>query len=107
MNGLDLGEAIVGENVATTLLTPLAEGEEAEGSFSPTLMTVLTALACEYAGRIPVSPLQLLRGLSRRLLSYSGLCIRGAPRFQAYLYIDLYRSIYTGGYPPDYDALGS
>jgi len=32
---------------------------------------VLTALACEYAGRVPVSPPQLLRGLSRRLLSYS------------------------------------
>jgi AP-4 complex subunit epsilon-1 len=57
--------------VATTLLTPLAE-VEAESSFSPTLMVVLTALACEYAGRVPVSPLQLLHGLSRRLTSYSG-----------------------------------
>ena len=70
------GEATLGENVATTLLTPLAE-EEADTSFSPTLMVVLTALACEYAGRVPVSPPQLLRGLSRRLLSYSGLSSRG------------------------------
>ena len=37
-------------------------------------MIVLTALACEYAGRVPVSPLHLLRGLSRRLISYPGLC---------------------------------
>ena len=72
------GEATLGENVATTLLTPLAE-EEADTSFSPTLMVVLTALACEYAGRVPVSPPQLLRGLSRRLLSYPGLSSRGPP----------------------------
>jgi len=71
---LCLGEASFGENVATTLLTPLTEGE-AEISFSPTLMVVLTALVCEYAGRVPVSPLQLLRGLSKRLISYSGPCI--------------------------------
>ena len=58
------------------MLTPLAEVEE-DISFSPTLMVVLTALACEYAGRIPVSPLHLLRGLSRRLTSYPGLCSLG------------------------------
>jgi AP-4 complex subunit epsilon-1 len=106
-NGLDLGEATVGENVATTLLTPLAEGEEAETSFSPTLMVVLTALACEYAGRIPVSPLQLLRGLSRMLLSYSGACVRRMACFRACPSINLYYSIDTGSYPSDDDALGS
>ncbi|KAI0285247.1 armadillo-type protein [Russula brevipes] len=70
LSSLRDGETTFGENVATTLLTPLAE-VEAETSFSPTLMVVLTALACEYAGRVPVSPLQLLHGLSRRLTSYS------------------------------------
>lgn len=70
------GDTTFGTNVATTLLTPLAEVEE-DISFSPTLMVVLTALACEYAGRIPVSPLHLLRGLSRRLISYPGLCSLG------------------------------
>ena len=76
MSGVDYakpGDTNFGTNVATTLLTPLAEVEE-DISFSPTLMVVLTALACEYAGRIPVSPLHLLRGLSRRLISYPGLC---------------------------------
>jgi AP-4 complex subunit epsilon-1 len=38
-------------------------------------MVVLTALACEYAGHVPVSLLQLLRGLGRRLMSYSRQCI--------------------------------
>ena len=71
LSGLCLGEASFGESIATTLLTPLAEGET-EISFSPTLMVVLTALVCEYAARVPVSPLQLLRGLSKRLISYSG-----------------------------------
>ncbi|KAI9508829.1 ARM repeat-containing protein [Russula earlei] len=69
LSSLRDGEATFGENVATTLLTPLAE-VEAETSFTPTLMVVLTALACEYAGRVPVSPVQLLCGLSRRLISY-------------------------------------
>ncbi|KAI9457813.1 ARM repeat-containing protein [Lactarius psammicola] len=69
LSSLREGDATFGANVATTLLTPLAEVEE-EISFSPTLMVVLTALACEYAGRISVSPLHLLRGLSRRLISY-------------------------------------
>jgi len=63
------GETTFGENVATTLLTPLAE-VEADTSFSPTMMVVLTALACEYAGHVPVSPLELLRGLGKRLTSY-------------------------------------
>ena len=106
-NGLDLGEVTVGENVATTLLTPLAEGEEAEMSFSPTLMVVLTALACEYAGRIPVSPLQLLRGLSRMLLSYSGPCVRRLRCFRACLFINLCYSIDTGSYPSGDDAISS
>jgi hypothetical protein len=80
-----IGEATVGESVATTLLTPLAEEEGTGTSFSPTLMVVLTALTCEYVGRIPVSPLQLLCGLSTRLLSYSGPYIRRALCFRAYL----------------------
>ncbi|KAI0003205.1 armadillo-type protein [Russula compacta] len=69
LSSLREGETTVGENIATTLLTPLGE-VEAEMSFSSTLMVVLTALACEYAGRVPVSPLQLLHGLSRRLVLY-------------------------------------
>ncbi|KAH9057664.1 ARM repeat-containing protein [Lactarius vividus] len=69
LSSLRDGDTSFGANVATTLLTPLAEVEE-EISFSPTLMVVLTALACEYAGRISVSPLHLLRGLSRRMISY-------------------------------------
>ena len=70
------GETTFGENVATTLLTPLAE-VEADTSFSPTMMVVLTALACEYAGHVPVSPLELLRGLGKRLMSYPRQFIRG------------------------------
>ncbi|KAH8980845.1 ARM repeat-containing protein [Lactarius hatsudake] len=69
LSSLRDGDITFGANVATTLLTPLAEVEE-DISFSPTLMVVLTALACEYAGRISVSPLHLLRGLSRRMISY-------------------------------------
>ncbi|KAH9171445.1 ARM repeat-containing protein [Lactarius sanguifluus] len=69
LSSLRDGDTTFGANVATTLLTPLAEVEE-DISFSPTLMVVLTALACEYAGRISVSPLHLLRGLSRRMTSY-------------------------------------
>jgi len=65
------GDPTFGANVATTLLTPLAEVEE-DISFSPTLMVVLTALACEYAGRISVSPLHLIHGLSKRLIEYAG-----------------------------------
>ncbi len=80
LSSLRDGETTFGENVATTLLTPLAE-VEADISFSPTLMVVLTALACEYAGRVPVSPLELLRGLGRRLMSYPCQCIRGKHPF--------------------------
>ncbi|KAH9977107.1 armadillo-type protein [Lactifluus volemus] len=72
------GDTTFYEHVATTLLTPLAE-VEAETAFSPTLMVVLTALACEYAGRVSVSPLQLLCGLSKRLLSYSAECQKVPP----------------------------
>lgn len=79
------GETTVGENIATTLLTPLGE-VEAEMSFSSTLMVVLTALACEFAGRVPVSPLQLLRGLSRRLVLYPGLCVFERVLFHVHLY---------------------
>jgi AP-4 complex subunit epsilon-1 len=82
--GWPLGETTFGENVATTLLTPLAE-VEADTSFSPTLMVVLTALACEYAGHVPVSPLQLLCGLGRRLRSFPRQCIRGIHRFHCFL----------------------
>lgn len=69
LSSLRDGETTFGENVATTLLTPLAE-VEADSSFSPTMMVVLTALACEYAGHVPVSPLELLRGLGKILMSY-------------------------------------
>lgn len=70
------GETTFGENVATTLLTPLAE-VEADTSFSPTMMVVLSALACEYAGHVSVSPPELLRGLGKRLMSYPRQFIRG------------------------------
>jgi hypothetical protein len=83
--GCLLGETTFGENVATTLLTPLAE-VEADTSFSPTLMVVLTALACEYAGHVPVSPLQLLCGLGRRLMSFPCQCIRGIQHLTAFIY---------------------
>ena len=75
LSSLRDGETTFGENVATTLLTPLAE-EEADTSFSPTMMVVLTALACEYTGHVPVSPLELLRGLGKRLISYPRQFIR-------------------------------
>ena len=84
----NLGETTFGENVATTLLTPLAE-VEADTSFSPTMMVVLTALTCEYTGHVPVSPLQLLCGLSRKLMSYSRQCIRGDLLFQCQLLLTI------------------
>ena len=76
LSSLRDGETTFGENVATTLLTPLAE-VEADTSFGPTMMVVLTALACEYAGHVPVSPLELLCGLSKRLMSYPRQFISG------------------------------
>jgi len=76
LSSLRDGETTFGESVATTLLTPLAEAE-ADTSFSPTMMVVLTALACEYAGHVPVSPIELLRGLGKRLMSYPRQFIRG------------------------------
>jgi len=76
LSSLRDGDTTFGENVATTLLTPLAD-VDADTSFSPTMMVVLTALACEYAGHVPVSPLELLRGLGKRLMSYPRQFIRG------------------------------
>ena len=86
LSSLRDGETTFGENVATTLLTPLAEAE-ADTSFSPTMMVVLTALACEYAGHVPVSPVELLRGLSKRLMSYPRQFIRGDLLFKTLIFL--------------------
>jgi hypothetical protein len=102
--GWPVGETTFGENVATTLLTPLAE-VEADTVFSPTLMVVLTALACEYTGHVPVSPLQLLCGLGRRLMSFPRQCIRGINHFG--FHYQLLSSIYPGDQPSDDDTPGS
>ncbi|KAI0028372.1 armadillo-type protein [Vararia minispora EC-137] len=72
-------------DVVTALLTPLVDTDastdvraagEGEGSrddgqgvekASPTMLVIATALACEYAGRVPVAPVDVLSWLAREL----------------------------------------
>ncbi|KAI0748602.1 ARM repeat-containing protein [Daedaleopsis nitida] len=44
---------------------------DAESELGPTLMVILAALFCEYVELSPISPAELLRGLSTRIASYS------------------------------------
>ncbi|KAI0780693.1 ARM repeat-containing protein [Trametes elegans] len=43
---------------------------EEECEFGPTLMVILTALLCEYLELSPTSPVEILRGLAKKLPSY-------------------------------------
>ncbi|KAH7909974.1 armadillo-type protein [Hygrophoropsis aurantiaca] len=52
----------------TTLIVPVTEIDVRIG---PTLMVVISALACEYAGKISVPPPEVLSGMAGRLSSYA------------------------------------
>ncbi|TFY59621.1 hypothetical protein EVG20_g7714, partial [Dentipellis fragilis] len=56
-----------GLNFATTLLTPITDTSD---HLDSTLMVIVTALACEYAGVLSLAPTALLEGLAKRLSSY-------------------------------------
>jgi AP-4 complex subunit epsilon-1 len=45
---------------------------ESDARIGPTLMVVISALVCEYCGKIATSPLALLQGMASRLVSYGG-----------------------------------
>ncbi|KAH7926514.1 ARM repeat-containing protein [Leucogyrophana mollusca] len=52
----------------TMLIVPVTEVDVRIG---PTLMVVVAAMACEYCGKISVSPPDVLRGMAGRLSSYA------------------------------------
>ncbi|EGO25573.1 hypothetical protein SERLADRAFT_437300 [Serpula lacrymans var. lacrymans S7.9] len=52
----------------TTLISPIVESESRIGS---TLMVIISALVCEYAGKTSISPVAILRGISSRLSLYA------------------------------------
>lgn len=62
-------DEIFGSNAATTLLAPLAESGAQHGS---TFMVIVTALVCEYVGRVAVPPQSLLQSLAGSLPFYTG-----------------------------------
>jgi AP-4 complex subunit epsilon-1 len=53
----------------TALAVPVTE---LDARIGPTLMVVISALVCEYCGKIAISPLALLQGMASRLVSYGG-----------------------------------
>ncbi|KAG1737606.1 hypothetical protein EDB19DRAFT_1716833 [Suillus lakei] len=50
---------------------------ESNARIGPTLMVVISALVCEYCGKIATSPLALLQGMASRLVSY-GVTVQDA-----------------------------
>ncbi|KAG2146464.1 armadillo-type protein [Suillus bovinus] len=50
---------------------------ESGARIGPTLMVVISALACEYCGKIATSPLSILQGMASRLVSY-GVTVQDA-----------------------------
>lgn len=46
---------------------------ELDTRIGPTLMVVISALVCEYCGKIAAPPLGLLQGMGSRLASYGGM----------------------------------
>ncbi|KAG2345684.1 ARM repeat-containing protein [Suillus weaverae] len=50
---------------------------ESDARIGPTLMVVISALVCEYCGKIATSPLALLQGMASRLVSY-GVSVQDA-----------------------------
>ncbi|KAF8638039.1 hypothetical protein AX16_010671 [Volvariella volvacea WC 439] len=61
-------DVIFQSNCATTLLTLLTNEDKHIG---PSLHVILSALACEYCGRVSISPIKLLEGLSFHIASCS------------------------------------
>lgn len=87
MNCFVPGDEMFGLSVATTVLSPLSESadpvllssddqiavpSEPISTLSPSIMVIVAALACEYAGRIAISPKTLLGGIATRMRAYSG-----------------------------------
>ncbi|KIK40443.1 hypothetical protein CY34DRAFT_268454 [Suillus luteus UH-Slu-Lm8-n1] len=58
----------------TALAVPVTESDVRIG---PTLMVVISALVCEYCGKIATSPMALLQGMASRLVSY-GVTVQDA-----------------------------
>lgn len=54
--------------LVTGLIVPLTELDVRIG---PTLMVILCALVCEYCGKLPISPVEILRGMAKRLVLFS------------------------------------
>ncbi|KAI6000552.1 armadillo-type protein [Pisolithus albus] len=54
--------------LVTGLIVPLTELDVRIG---PTLMVILSALVCEYCGKLPISPVEILRGMAQRLVLFS------------------------------------
>lgn len=54
--------------LVTGLVVPLTELDVRVG---PTLMVILCALVCEYCAKLPISPVEILRGMAKRLALFS------------------------------------
>ncbi|KAI6032934.1 armadillo-type protein [Pisolithus orientalis] len=55
-------------SLVTALVIPLIEPENRVG---PTLMVVICALVCEHCAKLPISPVEILRGMAKRLVLFS------------------------------------
>jgi AP-4 complex subunit epsilon-1 len=62
------GETSFQISCVTALAVSLTEPEVHIG---PTLMVVISALVCDFCGKISTPPLEILRGLARRLVLYA------------------------------------
>ncbi|KAI6046058.1 armadillo-type protein [Pisolithus marmoratus] len=54
--------------LVTALVVPLTESDARVG---PTLMVMICALVCEYCAKLPISPVEVLRGMAKRLVLFS------------------------------------
>ncbi|KAF8842990.1 ARM repeat-containing protein [Paxillus ammoniavirescens] len=68
LNGIRERETSFQISCVTALAVSLTEPEVHIG---PTLMVVISALVCDYCGKISTPPLEILRGLARRLAFYA------------------------------------
>ncbi|KAI8989666.1 ARM repeat-containing protein [Trametes punicea] len=68
LNRMHSGDSSWRSGCIGVLFTTLVDQNSEVG---PTLITILTALLCEILGLSPISPVEILRGLSVRLSSYS------------------------------------
>ncbi|KIK97374.1 hypothetical protein PAXRUDRAFT_31834 [Paxillus rubicundulus Ve08.2h10] len=68
LNGIRERETFFQISCVTALAVSLTEPEMHLG---PTLMVVISALVCDYCGKISIPPVEMLRGLARRLAFYA------------------------------------